>query len=293
MTLPIHSNLPGVNEAMTRSREAFQQYKKSKPAERFQLMAAIASELEGHAQELVDLAAKETFLDRSRLQTELKRTCLQMLSYGQACAKGLSLDIRIQYADPGCQPPRQDLRKMRVPLGPVVVFGASNFPFAYSTAGGDTACALAAGCTVVVKAHPAHPNTSSRVAELINRAVLKSGWDPGIFIHMHGEGFATGQALVMHPFTSAVAFTGSLEGGRALFDLANQRAVPIPVFAEMGSVNPVFILPGKLEQEMKSLTDMLAASITNSAGQFCTNPGLLIAIENDSLKEFEKGLGIK
>src|SRR5205085_9228108 len=172
----------------------------------------------------------------------------QLTSYANACERGDWLDVRIDTALPDRNPPRVDIRKMLIPLRPVVVFGASNFPFAYSTAGGDTACAFAAGCPVIVKGHPAHIQTSEMVADAISKAASDCNMPQGIFAHIHGESFETGKALVTHPLTKAVGFTGSYAGGKALFDWGNQRKEPIPVFAEMGSVNPVFLLPEKLEQ---------------------------------------------
>jgi len=184
-----------------------------------------------------------------------------------------------------------DCRKLNIPIGPVVVFGASNFPFAYSTAGGDTASALAAGCPVVVKAHPAHAETSEIVAQAIHRCVAAAGLPKGVFAHVHGAGFETGKALVTHPHTRAVGFTGSYGGGKALFDWANQRATPIPVFAEMGSINPVFLLPDKLNTSARELAAQLAGSITLGVGQFCTNPGLILGVEGEGLRSFIAELG--
>jgi len=282
-----------VNEALERSWQAFLVYRKKTGKERSFFMRAIASGLQQHAKALIALAASETHLDEPRLKLELKRTIFQMESYAAACEQGSWLDIRINTAEPHRNPPRPDLRKMLVPLGPVVVFGASNFPFAYSTAGGDTACALAAGCSVVIKAHPAHPATSEKVASIIHAAANACGLPASVCIHLHGASFETGKLLVLHPGTKAVGFTGSAEGGKALFQLASQRQVPIPVFAEMGSVNPVFLLPGKLEQESGSLAKMLADSITLSAGQFCTNPGLMVAIDGAALQNFTSVLSEK
>ena len=212
-----------------------------------------------------------------------------MTSYAEAGEAGTWLDVRIDTAVPDKGDP--DLRKWLVPLGPVVVFGASNFPFAYSTAGGDTASALAAGCPVIVKAHPAHAETSEIVAGAIARAVKAEGLPAGVFAHVHGAGTETGKTLVTHPHTRAVGFTGSYGGGKALFDWANQRKVPIPVFAEMGSINPIFILPGKLAASAKELAATLAGSITLGVGQFCTNPGLIIGIEGPDLDLFIEELG--
>jgi NADP-dependent aldehyde dehydrogenase len=285
------ATLEEVNTALQNSWNAFKLYRKKDLKERASFLKSIAKELEAVSSDLISTSNKETNLGEARLTTELKRTVFQLNSYGDACAEGTWLDIRIDTADANRNPPKPDLRKMLVPIGPVVVFGASNFPFAYSTAGGDTACALAAGCPVIIKAHPAHAETSELVAKAIQRAARNSNLPEGVFIHLHGASFETGKALVQHPLTKAVGFTGSFEGGKALFDLANQRKEPIPVFAEMGSVNPVFLLPQRLNEDTAAIASMYAASITQSAGQFCTNPGILVGIEDDSLNEFEKLLG--
>jgi len=280
-----------VNEALLQSSKAFQLYRKRSLKERANLLYAVAEELKNISSKLLSIAQKETHLDEVRLAVELKRTIFQLTSYADACAEGTWLDLRIDTGDKNRNPPKPNLRKMLVPLGPVVVFGASNFPFAYSTAGGDTACALAAGCSVIIKAHPAHAETSETVAEAVQKAAKKQGLPKGIFLHLHGGGFEVGKALIQHPLTKAVGFTGSFEGGKALFDLAAQRNEPIPVFAEMGSVNPVFLLPEKLEQEAGKLASMFAASITQSVGQFCTNPGILVGQKSKALNEFKQSLG--
>jgi 2,5-dioxopentanoate dehydrogenase len=280
-----------VNVALEKSWNAFRQFRNKDLKERADFLKGIANELELASNDLIPVAHSETNLGQARLTTELKRTIFQLNSYADACANGSWLDIRIDTADTKRNPQRPDLRKMLVPLGPVVVFGASNFPFAYSTAGGDTACALAAGCSVILKAHPAHAETSELVAEAVQRAAPKCNLPEGIFIHLHGASFEVGKALVQHPLTKAVGFTGSFEGGKALFDIANQRKEPIPVFAEMGSVNPVFILPHQLKKDTAGIASMCANSMTQSAGQFCTNPGILVAIEGESLNTFEKLLG--
>lgn len=285
--------LQEVNEAVRLSYTAFKEYRKKDLKERANFLRRIADELEIISSQLITIANRETNLEESRLRIELKRTLFQLASYADACEEGTWLDVRIDTANSDRNSPKPDLRKMLVPLGPVVVFGASNFPFAYSTAGGDTACALAAGCSVVIKAHPAHAETSEMVAAAIQRAAIQCNLPQAVFIHLHGASFEIGKALVQHPLTKAVGFTGSFEGGKTLFDLANQREVPIPVFAEMGSVNPVFLLPGKLKEDTAAIADMYANSITQSAGQFCTNPGILIGIENEYLKEFEQLLGKK
>jgi NADP-dependent aldehyde dehydrogenase len=282
-----------IDAAMQSSRDAFRIYRQKNLKERADFLRTIAAELEKNSRELIATASRETYLDEARLRIEFKRTIFQLTSYAQACEEGAWLDIRIDTALPDRIIPRPDLRKMLVPLGPVVVFGASNFPFAYSTAGGDTACALAAGCPVVIKAHPAHAETSVLAAAAVQSAARRCGLPEGVFHHLHGASFEVGKALVQHPFTKAVAFTGSLDGGRALYDLAAQRKVPIPVFAEMGSVNPVFLMPGKLAEDPGKLASMYAVSITQSVGQFCTNPGLLIGIEGEGLTAFNTSLGKK
>lgn len=282
-----------IDAAMRSSRDAFSIYRQKSLKERARFLRVIAAELEKNSRELVSTASGETHLDEARLRIEFKRTIFQLTSYADACEEGAWLDIRIDTALPDRILPRPDLRKMLVPLGPVVVFGASNFPFAYSTAGGDTACALAAGCSVVVKAHPAHAETSVLAAAAVQSAARLCGLPEGVFQHLHGAAFEVGKALVQHPLTKAVAFTGSLDGGRALYNLGAQREMPIPVFAEMGSVNPVFLMPGKLAEDPEKLASMYAVSITQSVGQFCTNPGLLIGMEGEGLTAFKTSLGKK
>jgi alpha-ketoglutaric semialdehyde dehydrogenase len=284
-----------VNEAMRESAKAFTVYKKLDLKSRAKFLSAIADELKAATDDIIPIAQQETNLDEARLKVELMRTIFQLTSYADACANGAWLDIRIDTGDGQKNPPKADIRKMLIPLGPVVVFGASNFPFAYSTAGGDTACALAAGCTVIIKAHSAHAQTSQLVADAIKKAAIKQQLPAAIFTHLHGGSFEVGKALVQHPLTKAVGFTGSFQGGKALFDLANQREEPIPVFAEMGSVNPVFFLTEKLKTDVKTIAENYTKSITLSVGQFCTNPGLLVGIKSDVLDEFKQivGEGIK
>jgi 2,5-dioxopentanoate dehydrogenase len=286
------STVEEINKTMHESQNAFRIYRKKRLKERAGFLHTIAKKLEENASPLIDIASKETNLQKGRLMTELTRTVWQLNSYAAACEEGSWLEVRISKSGPGAAK-TFDLRKMLVPLGPVVVFGASNFPFAYSTAGGDTASALAAGCTVVVKAHPAHEETSELVANLISDAAKECGLPAGVFIHVHGAGVEVGETLVKHDLTKAVGFTGSFEGGKALFDLANKRRIPIPVFAEMGSVNPVFILPEKLASSIDETALMYADSITQSAGQFCTNPGILVGIESEDLEKFKSKLARK
>ncbi len=276
---------------MQQAWNAFHIYRRFSLAQRAAFMKAIALELENCGDDLIHTAMSETNLPEVRLRGERARTIFQLNSYAEACEKGDWLEARIDTAIPDKTPPKPDIRKMLVPLGPVVVFGASNFPFAYSTAGGDTACAFAAGCPVIVKAHPAHAQTSEIVATAILTAAKKCNMPEGIFTHVHGASFEVGKALVTHPHTKAVGFTGSYLGGKQLFDWGNQRKEPIPVFAEMGSINPVFLLPEKLKTSAGDIAAMYAGSITLGVGQFCTNPGLIIGIESDALQTFVHDLG--
>lgn len=264
---------------VTNAFNAFSKFANTLPAQRAALMHTIADALAANENELIHTAAAETHLPPARLKTELERTILQWNQYADACAAGKWLHFSKDLNGPS------PILKMNRALGPVVVFGASNFPFAYSTPGGDTATALAAGCPVIVKAHPAHPETSLLCAKLLQTVIEKEGFSPAIFQHIPDEGFETGALLVQHPLTAAVAFTGSFSGGKALYDLAQARQVPIPVFAEMGSVNPVVILP-EAQKDAEALSATLVQSLTASAGQFCTNPGvwfLLQAAHTDNL----------
>src|SRR5436190_14695714 len=219
-----------IDEVMQQAWTAFHVYRKMSLKQRVDFMKAIAIEIEACDDELIQTAMRETNLPEARMRNERARTIFQLNSYADACERGEWLEARIDTAIPDKTPPKPDTRKMLVPLGPVVVFGASNFPFAYSTAGGDTACAFAAGCPVIVKAHPAHAETSEIVAKAISLAAEKTNMPKGIFAHVHGAGFEVGKALVTHPHTKAVGFTGSYIGGKQLFDCGNQRKEPIPVF---------------------------------------------------------------
>ncbi len=275
-----------IQQSLELAQEAFKKYSRVPLSKRAEFMKAIARELANDPGALVQTAHEETHLPLPRLESEKARTIFQLESYADACERGDWMQVSIDRGDPGRTPPKPDLRKMKVPLGVVVVFGSSNFPFAYSTAGGDTASALAAGCPVVVKAHPAHPGTSARVADLILKAAESCGMPRGIFTHIFGASVEVGKFLVQHPLVRAVGFTGSLAGGRQLFDWGNQRKDPIPVFAEMGSVNPVFLLPEKLAGATAELASQLAASLTLGVGQFCTNPGLIIGLKGEVLEQF-------
>lgn len=283
-------SIEGIDEVMEKSWSAFLQYRNYSLTARASFMKAIARKLENSGDALIQTAMRETNLPEARLKNERGRTVFQLNSYADACAQGIWVEARIDSAMPDRNPPRPDIRKMNIGIGPVVVFGSSNFPFAYSTAGGDTASALAAGCPVVVKAHPAHPETSAMVANLITEVAIELQMPEGIFQHVYGASFDVGRGLVMHPHTRAVGFTGSYLGGKQLYDWAQQRKDPIPVFAEMGSINPVFLLPGKLQQDAELMAEQLAGSITLGVGQFCTNPGLIIAIAGEGLDRFERKL---
>ena len=275
-----------IDDVMQQAWNAFHIYRKMSLKQRADFMRTIAIELEVSGDELIQTAMRETNLPEARMRNERGRTIFQLNSYADACERGEWLEARIDTAIPDKNPPKPDIRKMLVPLGPVVVFGSSNFPFAYSTAGGDTACAFAAGCPVIIKAHPAHPQTSETVANAILKAADKCKMPKGIFAHVHGVSFEVGKALVMHTHTKAVGFTGSFIGGKQLFDWANERKEPIPVFSEMGSINPVFLLPEKLRSSAADIAKMYAGSITLGVGQFCTNPGLIIGMESMHLDIF-------
>lgn len=281
-----------IDAMLQQSWKAFKVYRKFPLKKRAEFMRAIAVEFDALGADLIKTANEETALPEARLQGEKARTIFQLNSYADACERGQWLEARIDTGDPNRAPlPKPDLRKMLVPLGPVVVYGASNFPFAFSTAGGDTASAFAAGCPVVIKAHSAHARTSALVATAIWKAAQKTGMPEGIFGHVETNSREIGKALIQHPYTKAVGFTGSLTGGMALWAWANERKEPIPVFSEMGSINPVFLMPDKLKQSAVDVAKVYAGSITQSVGQFCTNPGLLIGIESPELQTFINALG--
>ena len=262
--------------------------------ERNRFLRLIADKLDQNAAVLAARAVQETGLPLARCTGEVARTSGQLRLYGETAARGDWLDARIETALPERKPlPKPDHRSMLRPLGPVVVFGSSNFPFAYSVAGGDTASAFAAGCPVIVKAHPAHPGTGELVGRLIADAVKECGLPEGSFSLLFDAGFELGQALVKHPLVKAVGFTGSLKGGRALADLALARPEPIPVYAEMGSINPVFILPGALVERATAIVDGLHASATLNVGQFCTNPGLIVLQRSPAAEQFVRVLAAK
>lgn len=277
-------------DSAARSAEAAYSAFRSLPAvRRAEFLEAIADELDGLGDDFVAIVCRETALPAGRIQGERGRTSGQMRLFAKVLRRGDFYGARIDRAQPERQPlPRVDLRQYRIGLGPVAVFGASNFPLAFSTAGGDTASALAAGCPVVFKAHSGHMATAAFVAEAILRAASKTGIPAGVFNMIFGAG--VGEALVKHPAIQAVGFTGSLKGGRALCDMAAARPQPIPVFAEMSSINPVVVLPGALAKRGEQIARELADSVVQGCGQFCTNPGLVIGIASPDFSLFTANL---
>ncbi|GGI25488.1 aldehyde dehydrogenase (NADP(+)) [Pedobacter mendelii] len=280
-----------INEALISATEAFQLYRSINKELKAFFLNTIADEITAITDNLVKRASLESGLPLPRLQGEVGRTTGQLRLFANLIAEGSWVNAIIETAQPERQPlPKSDIRRMMIPIGPVVVFGASNFPLAFSVGGGDTASALASGCPVIVKAHPAHYGTSALVGAAIIKAVEKTGMPKGVFSMLYDDGYEIGSSLVKHPLTKAVTFTGSFKGGMALIKLAEQRENPIPVFAEMGSINPIIFLPQALENQAEELAKKYAASITLGAGQFCTNPGLMLAIESPALVTFKQTL---
>jgi NADP-dependent aldehyde dehydrogenase len=276
-----------IDAAAKAAEEAFWSFGYSSRAERAALLNAIADEIEARGAEITAIGTSETGLPEARLEGERGRTTGQLRLFASHIEKGDYLDRRHDEALPDRAPlPRPDLRMIQRPIGPVAVFGASNFPLAFSTAGGDTAAALAAGCPVVVKGHSAHPGTGEIVAQAIDAALKKLGMHPGIFSLIQGGKRDVGQSLVQHPLIKAVGFTGSLAGGRALYDLCAQRPEPIPFFGELGSVNPMFLLPEAVKARGEAIAKGWAGSLTMGAGQFCTNPGISVIIDSPEADAF-------
>ncbi len=268
-----------VNRAVEAAHTAFKTYRHTSPEQRALFLESIADELDALGEEFLNTISLETALPIARLQGERGRTSGQMRLFAKVLRRGDFLGARIDTALPDRQPlPRPDLRQVKIGVGPVAVFGASNFPLAFSTAGGDTASALAAGCSVVVKAHSGHMATADYVAQALERAVEKTGMPKGVFNMIYGN--AVGALLVKHPLIQAVGFTGSLKGGRALCDMAAARPQPIPVFAEMSSINPMLMLPEALKNRGDQIAQELADSVVLGCGQFCTNPGLILGIKS-------------
>ena len=276
-----------VDQAAKAAEDAFWTYGYSTREERAAFLNAIADEIEARAEAITEIGSQETGLPEARLQGERGRTVGQLRLFAQHILDGAYLDRRYDAALPDRQPlPRPDIRMMQRPIGPVAVFGASNFPLAFSTAGGDTASALAAGCPVVVKGHSAHPGTGEIIAEAVHAAIANCGIHPGVFSLIQGGKRDVGQSLVEHPLIKAVGFTGSLAGGRALFDLCARRPEPIPFFGELGSVNPMFFMPAALANRGAAIAAGWAGSLTMGAGQFCTNPGIAVVIDGPDADSF-------
>lgn len=278
-----------VDSAARLAQAAFASYRKTTPQQRAEFLEAIGEQIMALGDELITRAQLETGLPQARLEGERGRTVNQLRLFASVVRAGEWHGARIDFAQPDRKPaPRSDIRLRHVPLGPVGVFGASNFPLAFSVAGGDTASALAAGAPVVVKGHSAHPGTSELVGRAIRAAVAQCGLHEGVFSLVFGAGNVIGQALVAHPGIKAIGFTGSRSGGIALMHIAAARPEPIPVYAEMSSINPVFLMPGALAANAEKLAQGFIASLVGSAGQLCTNPGLVIGVDSPELDLFIK-----
>ncbi|MBT8310296.1 MAG: aldehyde dehydrogenase (NADP(+)) [Flavobacteriaceae bacterium] len=287
----IEATVEEINEAVNLATSAYDEFKNIGGKRKADFLNAIADEILALDDELIQTYCSETGLPEGRAKGERGRTIGQLRSFAELVSEGSWVEATIDTAIPDREPmPKSDIRKMMIPLGPVVVFGASNFPLAYSTAGGDTAAALAAGCPVIVKSHPMHAGTGELVSSAIIKAAKKTGMPNGVFSNLNSSGIEVGVQLVEHPGVKAVGFTGSINGGRALFDIASRRDEPIPVFAEMGSVNPVVILPRSLKNREADLAATYAKSITLGTGQFCTNPGLILGIKSEELTNFIQDL---
>ncbi|THD78530.1 MAG: aldehyde dehydrogenase (NADP(+)) [Phenylobacterium sp.] len=281
-----------VQRACSAAWAAFDAYRETSLEARARFLETIAEQIMALGDELIERVIAESGLPRARVEGERARTTGQLRLFAQIVRSGDWIEARIDPALPDRAPqPRPDLRLRHIPLGPVAVFGASNFPLAFSTAGGDTASALAAGCPVVVKGHPAHPGAGELVAQAILAAAAAQGMPDGVFSFLPGPSNELGAALVGDPRIKAVGFTGSRRGGLALCDLAARRPEPIPVFAEMSSINPVYLLPGALADRAEALGVAFVASLVQGAGQFCTNPGLVIALEGPDLDRFVAAAG--
>lgn len=280
-----------VNQAAEAADRAFATYRNTTPAERADFLDSIADEITALGEDLVERCTAETGLPAGRIRGERGRTSGQLKLFAQVLREGSWVDARIDPADPDRKPnPKPDVRSVQRPLGAVGVFGASNFPLAFSVAGGDTASALASGCPVVVKGHPSHPGTCELIAGAIDTAIKKHRLSSGVFSLLQGQGHEVGMAIVNHPAIKAIGFTGSFGGGKALFDAANRRPEPIPVYAEMGSTNPVFILPEALRERGEEIAAGLTASVNLGVGQFCTNPGIVFLSGEEPATEFQRTL---
>ena len=281
------ASIEELNKACELAESARITYGQVSGKEKAKFLRQIADNIESFGDVLLERAMLETSLPKARFVGERGRTCMQLRMFADLVEKGDWVDARLDTPNAERQPiAKPDVRSMLRPLGTVAVFCASNFPFAYSVAGGDTASALAAGCPVIVNAHFAHPGTAELTGIAVSEAVKKCGLPEGVFSLIFSKGYEIGQALVKHPFVKAVGFTGSRTGGRALMDIAAARAEPIPVYAEMSSVNPIFILPSAMREKSETIVSGLHNSVTNGAGQFCTKPGFVVLPESDETKIF-------
>jgi NADP-dependent aldehyde dehydrogenase len=271
--------------------DAFKTYRYKSGQEKAVFLKAIANEIMSLGDDLIQRCISETGLPEARINGERGRTMNQLNLFATMLKEGSWLDARIDLPQPDREPiPKPDIRSMQIPLGPVGIFGASNFPLAFSVAGGDSASALAAGCPIVVKAHPAHPGTCELIATAIIQAIKKTGMPEGTFNMVHGISTDVGMSIVENPLIKAIGFTGSYRGGKAIYDAACRRPVPIPVYAEMGSTNPVFILPGAMAEKGDEIVQGLTVSVTLGVGQFCTNPGLVFLEDSDNGNTFKKAI---
>jgi NADP-dependent aldehyde dehydrogenase len=285
------ATLGEVDTAVQKAESAFQEYRKKNGKEKADFLRQIGEEIMKLGDELIHRCCQETGLPPARIQGERGRTVNQLNLFAGMVEEGSWVTARIDTADPERKPvPKPDVRSFQTALGPAGIFGASNFPLAFSVAGGDTASALAAGSTVVVKAHPSHPGTCEMIANAIRKAIQKTNMPDGTFSMVHGLSVEVGMHIVKHPFITAIGFTGSFKGGKAIYDAAVRRPVPIPVYAEMGSVNPVFVLPGAVKGKMDEIAKGLAASVTLGVGQFCTNPGLVTFERSEETIKFQQAV---
>jgi alpha-ketoglutaric semialdehyde dehydrogenase len=283
------ASLDEVDQTMERATQAGKIYAQFSGAQRADFLMAITEEILALGDILIERAHLESGLSHARLVGERQRTIKQLTQFADLVRDGTWVNARIDTAQ--SQPsPTPDLRKKLIPIGPVVVFGSSNFPFAFSVAGVDAGPALAAGNSVIIKAHAAHPGVSDLTAQAVVKAAQRTGIPDGVFSMLYDSGFEVGAALVKHPQTKAVGFTGSIKGGMALYQMAQSRPDPIPVFAEMGSVNPIVILPRYLKKDPQALAQKLTVSVTADAGQFCTDPGLIFVTKSPGFEEFEEAL---
>lgn len=286
---PFHqASAEEVDAALAKSKEAFEQYRLISIEKRVLFLKAISEKLKANKDLLIHWFCAESGLPRDRAEIEFTRSCFQFEYYAEAVENGYALEIKMEPANPDRKPnPKPSLTKINIPVGPVVVFGASNFPFAYSTLGGDVASALAAGCSVVVKAHPMHPHTSSISAQLILDTAKEHAMPDGILCHLLAEDFTVGQFLVQDLRVKAVGFTGSIGGGMALQSLINERKEPVPLYAEMGSSNPITVTKSALEKRSLEIAKQISASVLLNAGQFCTSPGILFIEEDANFLSFK------